>query len=158
MKGFTLIEVIVTLVIVGILATVVIINFRPQDSLDRSTQELASLLRLAQADAVAGKTGTTTGFGVYFVPPTHQYFFYADQNGNFNYDEGEEIETKSTYLPTRLVNCNYLISPYCNLFFSLPDGVIYGATETNLTITLRDVEEREEKIIIINSTTGLISY
>lgn len=159
-KGFTLIEVILVIVITGFLASVVIVNLRSQKTLDRSTDEVISWLRLAQSQAISGKNESSTGYGLFFKPTEPQdYFFYTDTNGNNKYDGSDTQKSLKIYSPTELETCSYKAGLKCDVFFSLPDGAVYTngtlATE-NPTLTLQSSAEGS-RIITINIVSGLIS-
>ncbi len=75
-KGFTLIELIVVIAIMAIIATVAGLNLtgsRDKTDLTSTTQQIGTLLRQAQSDAMSEKQGTA--WGVHFDNTTSTPYF-----------------------------------------------------------------------------------
>lgn len=75
--GFTLLEVIVAVAILGILSAVVVTNFlffKRDTNLNNDTQEVAGFLRLAQNKTLASENNSQ--YGVYFDSVGNKYILY----------------------------------------------------------------------------------
>lgn len=90
-KGFTLIELMVVFGIMIALGAIVFANLagrRTDADLTATTQEVATLLRQAQSDAVAQQNGAVSGnsvsWGVHFSNATATAPFYALFNGSYS--------------------------------------------------------------------------
>ena len=104
--GFNLIELIVSIAIFGILATVVTVNLRgssPSREAKQQANNVASFMREAQIKALAGEPFNDAvpigGYGVHVetcTTPPCTLTMFADINTNFTFDAGtEEVNTIS---------------------------------------------------------------
>ena len=94
--GFTLIEMLVSVAVIGIMVTVITIGFRGVQSAPRSLnlaiQEVSSIINLAQDYSKASYNCCNDkiiyGYGIYFDLDNdqNQYHLFADKNNNFTYD------------------------------------------------------------------------
>ncbi|GAB6886808.1 hypothetical protein JCM13304A_03060 [Desulfothermus okinawensis JCM 13304] len=84
-KGFTLLEVVGVLIIVGIIAAVVLsrVNFQPEEEI--TLDEIKNHIRYAQLSAM----NSNYVCGISFVPGG--YFYFCDLNGNKAIDDSEKM-------------------------------------------------------------------
>lgn len=82
-RGFTLVELLISIVIIGIITTLVIVRYREFDStvlLKGAAYEVALTLREMQVQSVSASRGTGSNFeyprGVTFTPNTNTYTSY----------------------------------------------------------------------------------
>jgi type II secretory pathway pseudopilin PulG len=83
-KGFTLVELLVIVAIVVIIGGVVLVNLsgrRVDTDVITATQQIATLLRQAQSDSMAGEGGAV--WGVHFANSTGTPPFYALFRGSY---------------------------------------------------------------------------
>ncbi len=96
-RGFTLVEIMVTFAIIGVLTAVAFTNYRSgekQFALERSAQKLNQDIRNAEGMAIASKEFKGVfqgGYGIHFTltPPSDDggsYILFVDCNGNDQYD------------------------------------------------------------------------
>jgi prepilin-type N-terminal cleavage/methylation domain-containing protein len=147
-KGFTLLEVIVSIFILGILATIMVVQLNNEDpvaELDRNARATVNVLQLARSYAMSGYQNIDS-YGVYMYS-NRQYLIYADSNGNQRRDTGEEI-------------INYYLDE--NISF---DGIrdicfsqIGSAEASNTAIILQSTDTETEITITIEESTGGIFY
>lgn len=106
LKGFTLIEFLVVITIIGIFSVITIPNYRSAQqklALQRSASKLSQDIRKAQEMAMAMEELSTgdlpEGYGVYINKgEPDRYYIYVDINGNERYDSGEEQGGETIYL------------------------------------------------------------
>jgi len=97
-KGFTLLEITVVVLIIGLLATIILASYRggeKQSALLRSTHRLAQDLRRAEEMAISSRKTPEGlpfegvfpkgGYGVYFVKDSDSYILFADCDGDGDY-------------------------------------------------------------------------
>jgi prepilin-type N-terminal cleavage/methylation domain-containing protein len=97
-KGFTLVEVMVSLSIIGIMSTVFLVNYHStnqRSALILSSKKMASDIRMAQNHSLGSKeygSGNipSGGWGVYIDKTSSDYIIFADNNGNYSFDSGED--------------------------------------------------------------------
>lgn len=107
-KGFTLVEVVITIAIVTILSTTAIVNyysFNDRLSLSSAGQEMAINIRQAQTYGINVKENTPGGgvfntpYGIYFDMDSvsnDNYVIFSDANNNKKYDENSGCGSGST--------------------------------------------------------------
>ena len=154
-EGFTLIELIVVMAIASVIMTALVIqqsNWNDSLIVNTQTYEMALMIRQAQVYGLGVKeyiAGTgdkfNIGYGVYFDSDPTRYIFFADKNGDKNYDSGEEVEIKTLNRGVTISklcgntpeNCSGLSSvnvlffrpePKANISFSPVSGFIPPAT------------------------------
>lgn len=158
MRGFTLIEVIVTMFILGILAAILVVQLYdndPEEELDRNARAVVNVLQLARSYATSGHNSTSgiNGYGVYCNAT--DYYIYADQDDDEKYDSAEVV---SSYA---LEQNNGFDGNY-DIFFSLNDAAAYSNGVTLLGSSKQLILEHAEtvavKTIIIQGSTSAISY
>lgn len=127
--GFSIIEVIVTVVIVGILATVAVVSLRglsPDQTIANAAAEVRSALVLIRNYAHSGITCCgdviPNGYGMLFTmdgTPDEAYQLYADLDASFNYSTNDPIIQSNV----------------------LPDGVSFiGCADSLISITTGDCD------------------
>lgn len=157
--GFTLLEVIVSIFILGILATIMVVQLNNEDpvaELDRNARAAVNVLQLARSYATSSyqccEGEVIYGYGVRFYNSNH-YLLYVDKDDSRRYNSGEMIE--EYYLDAD----NYF-ETNDDIFFSLTEAVVYSGGSalgsSSKTITLINTET--EKNIDIQGLTAAISY
>lgn len=129
-SGFTLLELIMSIGILGILIGATISNFHggARNQAVRAAANLtASLLRQAQNQTLSGIVSNGTfpigGYGVRFdMASPGALIFFADANGNFNFDAGEDLAGERVILPP---GASFNLGGSLNVVFSPPDGNVY---------------------------------
>lgn len=142
-NGFLLIELMIVITIIGILSTVVILNFRSggtRSALRQVTQQVVSDIRRAQSLAVSStraQSKTTCGFGIYYVDPG----VYGIYNGpdsqvvdcsaeNKNYEVGRD----DVFVGISVLDNNIeFISPFPDIFFEPPDPKTYINNDSSVS-------------------------
>jgi prepilin-type N-terminal cleavage/methylation domain-containing protein len=159
-KGFTLVELLVTISIVSVLSIVVFANYRTgqkQFSLQRSAHKLSQDIRGVQNMAMSAKEfqGTVpSGYGVYLTTAQPgQYILFADLDGDKNYDANEMVETLE-FEEGIFINSLSPGNPL-TVFFSPPDPTITIFPDASSALISLNFTGGSEKIIRINKA-GLI--
>lgn len=161
MKGFTLIEVLVTVFILGLLATVLVVqlnNNDPVKNLNRDARAVVNVLQLARSNANSGYNAAAGvhGYGVHADINSANYSLYADQNDNQQYDAAEAITNYA-------LNQNNSFQANYDIFFSLTDATVYNngnllsSNEKNIILQY-GTGTGITKTIIISGLTAAISY
>ena len=155
-KGFTLIELIVTMSIVTLLMTTVLFNygtFNDNLAISSAEQEMAVAIRQAQTYGLNVKeTAASSGqfgyaYGIYFNPqsPT-DYYLFADADNNKKYDVGSGCGSGSTECIEKFSLRNGVrISNICD------SATCYSTKNLNITF-LRPVPDAV--IYLINNSDG----
>lgn len=162
-KGFTLIEALVVVFIIGLISAVLIVNWRKNEKqyqVQRTAQEIVQNIRRAQDMALNSfkyqeDDGVPDNYGVYFDKTmANSYIIFADENGNNKYNGGEDMETVSI---DSGVEINSLSSePKLHITFSLPDAfTIINPAAVSATVTIKKsngICPQNCKSIIIRNT------
>jgi len=134
-KGFTLVEVLVTIFIIGFLGAAILLNFRTgqdQASLTRAAAGLETSIRNAQDLAVSSQEfggSLPCGFGLHYVDNIN-YYLYAGRLGgaancqasNHNFQLGiDEIYGNAKIIEQRVLFKN----SFSDIFFEPPDPTTY---------------------------------
>ena len=163
-SGFTIVDLLISIAILGLLSTIVLVNFRGgerSDSVRQSANMALSFLRRAQTMTLSGATlisdGTFPegGYGVRFdSSDTNTLVLFADKNKDHLYSAGEE--TESIDLSKQSV---FDASGNLDVLFSAPDGEVYfngAATELSKTIQFSADGTDITKSVIIYRASGQI--
>jgi len=162
-SGFTLIEMLVVMVIIGVLSTFVLTNYRGNQkkyALEQAAQKLVSDIRRAQNMAISGveitgvcdESNSCDGYGLYVNMSDNFYIVYADKNGNFTFQPGPDATIETINLPDEIEIQDVLpLPPKAHIFFKPPEpitfingkddvgesgAIILGVVDTSLTKTV----------------------
>lgn len=162
--GFTIVDLLISIAILGVLSTAVLANFRVgerSDSVRQSANMSLSFLRRAQTMTLSGSTlasdGTFPqgGYGIRFdSSDTNTLVLFADKNADYIYNSGEEIESIDL-----AKNTVFNASGNLDVLFSAPDGNVYfngTATEASKTILFSSEGTGITKSVIIYRASGQI--
>ncbi len=162
-NGFTLIEMLVSIAILALLSTVIIANYRAgqrQVNVQNAANQLASDLRVAQNYTLSGKENAsgnfpTGGWGVHLVNGNASYILFADNNGNYTYDAGEEFKTLNLPNKTQIsaIQINGSDTSPLDIVFEPPDPTTYidGTKNNNdAEITLIETDSSKTKKVKVN--------
>src|SRR4030042_4251546 len=90
--GFTMVEMLVVIFIIGIISSILIVNWRRNENqyqLQRAAYGLAQSIRKAQEMALNGSKHTgvmpNKAYGVHFYNGQNYYRIFSDQNNNNTY-------------------------------------------------------------------------
>ncbi len=149
--GFTLIEVLVVIFIVGILSTILIVNWRNNEKtylVQRTAQEIAQNVHRIQDMALSGKIYSPEikpyPYGVNFSTGTkNSYVIFADKNGNGTYQTPPSdlfVETVSLDPDVEIYSLTPSSGGVLNITFSIPDGfTVISPSATSAIVKIRKV-------------------
>ena len=135
MRGFTLIEALVAVFIIGVLSTVILLNYRTgqdQASLTRSAAAFETEIRRTQNLAVASSElegSIPCGYGLHYID-SRTYSLYAGRLGgaancqasNHNFQSG----TDSVYQNLKIIEQRAVFkNSFSDIFFEPPDPAAY---------------------------------
>ena len=156
--GFTIIELIVSIAIIGTMAGIFFANYHDggiQTDLNGAVQKLASDIRLAQNFSLGTKEfGSITpkgGWGINFNKDSQEYFIFADDNGNYTYNESNNEKYNVIKMPANITISSLKVSDSivftegnavnsADIVFLPPDPQTYinASTNQNIQITVRE--------------------
>jgi len=163
--GFTLIELLVSTFIITLMSGIFIANYHSANSrsaLTLAAQKLASDIRIAQSYSLGSLVfGVDNipqgGWGLYAADLNNSYIIFADDNGNYNYDLGEENSSqggKIINLPSGIlidsIIINSLPENYINLVFLPPDPIVYINSEISKNAQIRLTDGSSNKTVKVN--------
>ena len=161
-SGFSIIELVVSVAIIGMMAGLFFTNYRGggiKTDLIGTVQKLASDIRLAQNFSLGTKefNGITPrgGWGVHIDNNSNNYFIFADDNGNYEYDEDNDEKYSTIQLPANLIindiNVDSVVT-YVDIVFLPPDPQVYINTEVNknVEITVQENINQNTKRVVVN--------
>ncbi len=173
-EAFTIIELLVAMAIIAIVTGIFLTNYygsEGQSQLINGTQSLVRDLRVAQNKNIAGtRYGGTMpyGWGISMSSGSDYYVLFADINGNYFYDSGEELESKGgriIYLPANVIISSFNQTNQADVLFyndydvpqaNMSDPINLISFEDDLTIVLADTNTGATKEVYVNRF-GLIS-
>lgn len=144
-KGFTLVEVLVATFIIGVLSTVILLNYRTgqdQASLTRSAAAFETEIRRAQNLAISSAelSGTQPcGYGIHYVDKRN-YSIYAGKLGgaascqvsNHNFQSGID----SVYQSVKIIEQRAVFkNSFSDIFFEPPDPTTYINNDNSVGIS-----------------------
>ncbi len=152
--GFTLIELIVVLAIVGILVATALVNSgrNPDRDVRLEKDRLMTFFREVQnkalaAEKVAGTTGKVCGFGVHYNSDSELWVYYVETSGSAPQDV--ECETIANIYPggsgdpykldTYYFRNDVSVGSFSDVFFLSPHSIIYyggSSDSSNFPVTL----------------------
>lgn len=130
-KGFTVIEMLVVIFIVGVMSTTLIVNWRKNEKtylVRRTAQEIAQNIRKAQDMALTGKKieseDVPLSYGVSFDKQnTSSYIIFGDKNGNGTYQPSDiDINVETSSLSPGVEIYSLSTGNKLDIIFSIPDG------------------------------------
>lgn len=173
-RGFTLIEMIVVVGVIGILATIIVLQFQGTNKnfgLENAESIVRSDIRRVMSLASTGKTccysqATPEGYGLITTPGDTSYTIYADVDGDHQFVSGGSDEVIDTVdLETDELISNVLIqtcSPAavpggpCDLLVTVPGDTMYanGITASTYTVTLQQTQNAETATLTLDLDSG----
>lgn len=160
-KGFTLIEILVTIVIVGIILTASIPafrNYRFRNELSQAAQMVQSSVYETRNLALAPQADKQEDTGYYvieFNSETDEMLMYEAADKNGVYDEKNLV--KKIYLPEKVKFSSDLSSN--KIVFSIKDQGRIVTPEEDITIGINHekIKNNNTKVILVNHVTGQAS-
>lgn len=158
-KGFTLIELMVSIAIVGILASIVTANTRfgdRQQALTQAAQKLVLDLRKAQNSALAPGAETDCIYGLK-IDSESSYFIYKRSDaeclsdGQYIYVSGSASKTETIFLSKNIKFAASTLDK--EVAFEAPEPIAYingASTTASLEIDLLSQTNNTTKKVIIN--------
>lgn len=167
-RGFTFVEVIVVIAIIGILSAITIVSFGPiskRTKLNASADEVSSAMNLAKGYALQGRMpeGFTSicGYGFKFTSTTqYQIFYYYHYDGSGNLDCSSRDSFTETAVDAQTLKIGTVLnSPApgatATIYFSIPRATtVFFPANPNFNI-IYSGSSSIQKTITVN-TNGLI--
>ncbi len=172
MKGFTIIELLVVIAIIGILSTLMLMNFsRSRVDLNQVASSVRDAIREAQSDALSGSLVHGTyrcGYGIHFEADHFTIFAGPDAS-----QPGVDCSTGRTFTSQDITpvvrtaflenNALEIVLPAPDIFFEPPDPTTYiggndaPGTAADISIRVRNAACPSADCRTIHvSTSGLI--
>lgn len=162
-NGFTLIELLIVILIMGMLSTIVIVNFQSQrqsQEVIAAQQDVLSRLRQTQSDLLGGRilpgeTAAATSYEMTFTTARNTY-----QIDYFIGMSRKALETARTLQNTVVQQILVQGAPRSSvaLRFTAPYGAITADGNTNQTvqITIQHTKSGRTKTVVIDGVSGRI--
>lgn len=167
-RGFTLVEVIVVIAIIGILSTITIISFSPlskRTKLNASVDEVASALNLAKGYSLQGRMpaglSSICGYGFKFTSTTqYQIFYYYYYDGSGNLDCSNRSNFTETAVNTQTLKTGTVLNSPApgatsTIYFNIPRAtVVFFPANPNFNIIYSGTPSLQKTVKV--SANGLI--
>lgn len=159
-SGFTLLEILISIFIVGLMTSVVIVNYRSSGyrvEINNATEQLASNIRLAQNFSLGTREfngANPKAWGVRFaIGDLNHYIIFADMDGNNSYSADENYKTIN--LPNGVAFSNLGgATNEVSIIFIPPDPItkilIDGVNQDNINIALQESFNNSIKEVSVN--------
>ena len=149
-SGFTLIEVVITAVVLGIIAAMALPDFfraMQKVKLNSATRDIISDLRWARSRSIASRTQVGLNFN--FSNKTYSVFLDTDNPGNFQFNAAADSVVKSGSLTDLGSGSTTFAS---NTVIFKPDGTCNSSGQ----ITCYSTDANHSKTVDILASTGRI--
>ena len=158
-KGFTLVEMLITISIVVILSTIVMINYKPGKerlALNRSAIKLSQDFDLAREYAMSSRelSGVVPqgGYAIYIGNSISTYFLFANSNDDNQYGSGDEIISNLQFEPEIVLRQVKLSSSAGDRTILPAEGkianIIFQPPDPSIFFVLDGVEYESAEIVI----------
>ncbi len=172
--GYTLVEMLMVIAIIGVLTTIVFVNFtglRSEEELESASKVMAAEVRQVTTWSQTGKLEETTGllpegYGIVVQPGTDQYSLYAEFDGDFSYQAtGSDLLIETVTLSgdelidtVEFSSCTPT-SPYCDLFTRIYSGEVYtaGSQVDDFEIVLEHTVSGDQLTVMVDRVSGAVN-
>lgn len=182
--GFTLVEVLIVMTIIGFLSIMLFFNFRSSNSnltaRNQTTAAVVADIRRAQTMATNStlfQGQIVCGYGVHYIAGNNNYLIYARQkpaggsctaSGNRNYNQGSIGYSDAIVQNIFLANPNMELQPTCkngpnisfnggDIFFEPPDPKTYLNNDSTLSARTMDIFVRAKTTSGCNAPAAVIN-